>query len=93
MPINYLYFNLPRMPEFGIYLDLFSKLELLEIKSYIDRLFQKVYKPILTFRCPGRGGRAAEGPALEKQYPAKSGIVGSNPTLSATYIKASEKKM
>ncbi len=25
----------------------------------------------------------AEGPALEKQYPAKSGIVGSNPTLSA----------
>ena len=24
-----------------------------------------------------------EGPALEKQYPAKSGIVGSNPTLSA----------
>ena len=25
----------------------------------------------------------AEGPALEKRYPAKSGIVGSNPTLSA----------
>jgi hypothetical protein len=24
-----------------------------------------------------------EGPALEKRYPAKSGIVGSNPTLSA----------
>ncbi len=32
-----------------------------------------------------RGGRAAEGPALEKQYPAKSGIVGSNPTLSAIF--------
>jgi hypothetical protein len=31
-----------------------------------------------------RGGRAAEGPALEKQYPVKNGIVGSNPTLSAT---------
>ena len=28
----------------------------------------------------------AEGPALEKQYPAKSGIVGSNPTLSATGV-------
>ncbi len=26
----------------------------------------------------------ADGPALEKRYPAKSGIVGSNPTLSAT---------
>ncbi len=26
----------------------------------------------------------AEGPALEKRYPAKSGIVGSNPTLSAS---------
>ncbi len=32
-----------------------------------------------------RGGRAAEGPALEKQYPVKNGIVGSNPTLSAIY--------
>ena len=30
-----------------------------------------------------RGGRAAEGPALEKRYPVKNGIVGSNPTLSA----------
>jgi hypothetical protein len=30
--------------------------------------------------------RAAEGPALEKRYPAKSGIVGSNPTLSATVL-------
>jgi hypothetical protein len=26
----------------------------------------------------------AEGPALEKRYPVKNGIVGSNPTLSAT---------
>lgn len=25
----------------------------------------------------------AEGPALEKRYPVKNGIVGSNPTLSA----------
>jgi hypothetical protein len=25
----------------------------------------------------------AEGPALEKRYPGKTGIVGSNPTLSA----------
>ncbi len=33
-----------------------------------------------------RGGRAAEGPALEKRYPAKSGIVGSNPTLSAKAV-------
>ena len=33
-----------------------------------------------------RGGRAAEGPALEKRYPAKSGIVGSNPTLSAMVL-------
>ena len=32
-----------------------------------------------------RGGRAAEGPALEKQYPVKNGIVGSNPTLSARW--------
>ena len=30
-----------------------------------------------------RGGRAAEGPALEKRYPVNHGIVGSNPTLSA----------
>jgi hypothetical protein len=30
-----------------------------------------------------RGGRVAEGPALEKRYPVKNGIVGSNPTLSA----------
>ena len=30
-----------------------------------------------------RGCRAAEGPALEKRYPVKNGIVGSNPTLSA----------
>ncbi len=30
-----------------------------------------------------RGGRAAEGAALEKRYPL-TGIVGSNPTLSAT---------
>ena len=33
-----------------------------------------------------RGGRAAEGPALEKQYPVKNGIVGSNPTLSARWV-------
>ena len=36
--------------------------------------------------CLRRGGRAAEGPALEKQYPVKNGIVGSNPTLSARWI-------
>ena len=30
-----------------------------------------------------RGGRVAEGPALEKRYPVENGIVGSNPTLSA----------
>ncbi len=30
-----------------------------------------------------RGCRVAEGPALEKRYPVKNGIVGSNPTLSA----------
>jgi hypothetical protein len=30
-----------------------------------------------------RGGRAAEGAALEKRYPV-TGIVGSNPTLSAS---------
>ena len=33
-----------------------------------------------------RGGRAAEGPALEKQYPVKNVIVGSNPTLSARWV-------
>jgi hypothetical protein len=31
-----------------------------------------------------RGGRVAEGPALEKRYPVNNGIVGSNPTLSAS---------
>ena len=36
--------------------------------------------------CYRRGGRAAEGPALEKQYPVKNGIVGSNPTLSARWV-------
>ena len=35
--------------------------------------------------CYRRGGRAAEGPALEKQYPVKNGIVGPNPTLSARW--------
>ena len=34
---------------------------------------------------PGRGGRVAEGAALEKRYPVKNGIVGSNPTLSAIH--------
>ena len=28
----------------------------------------------------------AEGPALEKRYPGKTGIVGSNPTLSAIFL-------
>ena len=28
----------------------------------------------------------AEGPALEKRYPVKNGIVGSNPTLSAIIL-------
>ena len=28
-----------------------------------------------------------EGPALEKRYPVKNGIVGSNPTLSATIFR------
>ena len=37
-----------------------------------------------------RGGRAAEGPALEKQYPVKNGIVGSNPTLSARWVDTFE---
>ena len=32
-----------------------------------------------------RGGRAAEGPALEKQYTSNR-VVGSNPTLSARII-------
>ena len=32
-----------------------------------------------------RGGRAAEGAALEKRYPF-TGIVGSNPTLSAIQL-------
>ena len=33
---------------------------------------------------PGRGGRVVEGAALEKRY-TFTGIVGSNPTLSATH--------
>ena len=28
----------------------------------------------------------AEGPALEKRYPVYTGIVGSNPTLSAIFL-------
>ncbi len=47
------------------------------VKRYID-----TYLRLNTWK-HRRGGRAAEGPALEKRYPVKNGIVGSNPTLSA----------
>ena len=67
-----------------------------EKKSIDDAMFHpQQFQHIITLE-PGtmnlepcvirRGGRAAEGPALEKQYPVKNGIVGSNPTLSARRV-------
>jgi hypothetical protein len=54
----------------------------------IDTSTQKGYWTIFTAVLLNgrRGCRVAEGPALEKRYPAKSWIVGSNPTLSANKI-------
>ena len=53
----------------------------LQVLLYLKWIYLQKAKGLLFFR---RGCRAAEGPALEKRYPVNNGIVGSNPTLSAT---------